>query len=100
MGRALSAEEVEETAAPPGGPWRTLLFNCDCHTFDEVERVVMMAVNCTLSRARQISHEVHTRGSASACEGSRARCEAAADVIAAVGLRVRVCQAPDENLRA
>jgi ATP-dependent Clp protease adaptor protein ClpS len=68
----------------------TVLFNCACHTFDEVEDVVMKATRCTLSRARQISNEVHTRGSAVVYDGPRERCEAVADVIASIGLRVEV----------
>lgn len=85
-------EQRAEADAGTGGrdPWKTVLFNCDCHTFDEVERVVMKATRCTLSRARAISHEVHTRGSAAIYEGHRERCEAVADAVAAVGLKVKV----------
>ena len=85
-------ESVESDDGLGGEPWRTILFNCDCHTFDEVEKVVMQATRCTLSRARQISWEVHTRGSAAVYEGPRERCEAVADVIGAIGLQVKVAQ--------
>lgn len=92
--RPVGAARVEERQADSGTgagePWKTVLFNCDCHTFDEVEKVVMKAVRCTLSRARAISHEVHTRGSATIYEGHRERCEAVADVVGAVGLQVKV----------
>lgn len=95
MPRAALAAERDQKAAEDSGrgsgePWRTVLFNCDCHTFDEVERVVMKATRCTLSRARALSNEVHTRGSAVIFDGHRERCEAVADVVAGVGLRVEV----------
>lgn len=96
MPRAAAAERLKEepadTGAGAGEPWKTVLFNCDCHTFDEVERVVMKATRCTLSRARAVSNEVHTRGSAVIYEGHRERCEAVAEVVASVGLKVKVVQ--------
>lgn len=96
MARGAVATEREtrpdEDVGSGGEPWKTILFNCSCHTFDEVEKVVMKATRCTLSRARQLSHEVHTRGSAVVYEGHRERCEAVAEVIASIGLRVKVAQ--------
>lgn len=97
MGRAAVSVEREEKIGEDSGrgggePWKTVLFNCDCHSFDEVEKVVMKATRCTLSRARAISNEVHTRGSAVIYDGPRERCEAVADVVAAIGLKVNVVQ--------
>jgi ATP-dependent Clp protease adaptor protein ClpS len=92
VGRAaVELEELPTDAGRGAGePWKTVLFNCDCHTFDEVEKIVMKAVRCTLSRARAISNEVHTKGSAIIYEGHRERCEAVADVVAGIGLKVKV----------
>lgn len=92
MGRTLAVEETAEadTGHGAGDPWKTILFNCDCHTFDEVEKVVMKATRCTLSRARQISSEVDSKGSAVIFEGHRERCEAVADTVASIGLKVKV----------
>jgi ATP-dependent Clp protease adaptor protein ClpS len=87
---AASEKKVEETTGTGGEPWKTVLFNCDCHTFDEVEKIVMKATRCTLSRARQISGEVNSRGSAVVYDGPLERCEAVAEVIASIGLRVKV----------
>ena len=72
--------------------WRTVLFNCDCHSFDEVEGQLIKAVRCTLSRARRLSNEVHTTGSAVVYNGPRERCEAVAVCLGAIGLRVGVTQ--------
>ena len=97
MGRAAVAVERErkaETDLGSGGadPWKTVLFNCDCHTFDEVEKIVIKATRCTLSRARSISNEVHVKGSAVIYDGPRERCEAVADVVGSIGLKVKVVQ--------
>jgi ATP-dependent Clp protease adaptor protein ClpS len=83
-------KKTEESAGGGGEPWKVVLFNCDCHTFDEVENIVMKATRCTISRARQISNEVHVKGSAVVYDGPLERCEAVADVIGSVGLKVKV----------
>jgi ATP-dependent Clp protease adapter protein ClpS len=90
-GAAEVEERVDDGISGVGG-WRVILFNCDCHSFDEVERVVMQATRCSLSRARELSHEVHTKGSAVVYKGVRERCEAVADVIGATGLQVKVAE--------
>jgi len=96
VGRAAVSTErekrVEEDIGAGGEPWKTILFNCRCHTFDVVERILMKATHCSIARARELSFEVHTRGSAVVYEGHRERCEAVAEVIASVGLKVKVAQ--------
>ncbi|MEK7388930.1 MAG: ATP-dependent Clp protease adaptor ClpS [Elusimicrobiota bacterium] len=72
--------------------WKTILFNCDCHSFEQVERILIKAIGCGLARARALSWEVHTAGSAQVYQGARQRCEDVADVIASVGLNVKVVQ--------
>lgn len=89
---AEPVDEAKEDDGLAGEPWKTILFNCDCHTFDEVERVVIAATRCSISRARQISFEVHTRGCAAVCEGTRGRCETVAEALASIGLRVKVAR--------
>ena len=84
------AAEKETASDPPGEPWKTVLFNCDCHTFDEVERQLIKAVRCSISQARAWSWEVHSKGSAVVFEGPRERAEAVADVLSAVRLVVKV----------
>src|SRR5271155_4573114 len=61
--------------------WKTVLLNCNCHTFDEVESQLLKALRCTLSKARKIAWEVHSRGSAVIFFGPRERCEAVASVL-------------------
>ena len=97
MPRAATDVERDKKAAEDygqggGDPWKTVLFNCACHSFDEVEKIVIKATRCTLSRARAISNEVHVNGSAVIYDGHRERCEAVADVVASIGLKVEVVQ--------
>lgn len=92
MKGASEVEERVDDGTTGVGGWRTILFNCDCHSFDEVERVVVQAIHCSLARAREISHEVHTKGSAVVYKGVRERCEAVADVIGSTGLQVKVSE--------
>jgi len=91
-GTAEVVEEIQETDAGETSGWKTVLFNCECHTFDEVERQLIKAVRCTLSQARKYSMEVHTKGSAVVYRGPRERCEAVAMVLEDIGLIVQVSQ--------
>lgn len=94
MGQARA--EIEKTAADDpalDSGWRVILFNCSCHSFDEVETQLLKAIRCTLSRARRISMEVHTNGSSVVYTGALERCEAVADVLGSIGLLVHVAKA-------
>jgi ATP-dependent Clp protease adaptor protein ClpS len=70
--------------------WNVILFNCDCHSFDSVESILLKAVRCSLSQARAFSWEIHSKGSAVVYQGALERCEAVADVIASIGLQVKL----------
>ena len=88
-GLADLEERTADHDASTGG-WKTILFNCPCHTFDQVEDQLIKAIRCTLSRARQYSMEVHTKGSAIVYTGHRERCEAVAMTLGEIGLLVKV----------
>lgn len=93
MTEAGTAEVVEETTSDETAPehsWKTILFNCDCHTFDQVEEQLIKATRCSISRARQLSMEVHSKGLAVVYTGPRERCEAVAMVLEQIGLLVKV----------
>lgn len=86
-------KKVEEPAdTERGSGWRVILFNCECHTFDQVEGILLKATRCSLSQARAWSFEVHSKGSAVVYEGPLERCEAVADVIGSIGLLVKVAE--------
>lgn len=92
MGSA-AVKNVEEPAdVDRGSGWSVILFNCDCHSFEQVEGILLKAVRCGLAQARAYSWEVHSQGSCIVYQGALERCEAVADVIGSIGLQVKVSQ--------
>lgn len=85
-------KERTSDSSEAGFGWRVILFNCDCHSFDEVERQLLKAVRCSLAQARSWSSEVHGKGSAVVYKGPKERCEAVAAVLEDIRLQVKVCQ--------
>ena len=71
---------------------KTILLNCNCHSFDEVEVQLIKAIHCSLSKARQFAWEVHTQGSAIVYSGPKERCEAVAMVLEDIRLVVKVSE--------
>lgn len=71
-----------------GGPNMVVLYNCDCHGFDEVIRQLMIATGCSQGKAEQIAEEAHQLGRAVAYSGEEEECERVADVLRSIGLQV------------
>ena len=71
---------------------KTILFNCDCHSFQEVALQLMKAVRCDYTRGLALANVVHHTGSATVYSGPRERCEAVAAVLEDIRLRVQVAQ--------
>ncbi|QQR82491.1 ATP-dependent Clp protease adaptor ClpS [Candidatus Campbellbacteria bacterium] len=78
--------------ARPVHAWRTVLFNCDCHTFDAVIEQIMKAINCSESTASQLANVADQLGSVTVFTGAKERCEAIANVLGAIRLKVDVTQ--------
>lgn len=72
--------------------WKTILFNCNCHTFDDVISQLVLAIGCSEATASQIAYVVHTFGSAEVYKGEKEACEKVADTLGRIGLLVRVTQ--------
>ncbi|MDD5303984.1 MAG: ATP-dependent Clp protease adaptor ClpS [Elusimicrobia bacterium] len=83
-------EEPADSGRDTG--WSVILYNCECHSFDSVEQILIKAVGCGLAQARAYSTEVDMKGSAVVYQGALERCEAVADVIGSIGLLVKVSQ--------
>jgi ATP-dependent Clp protease adapter protein ClpS len=75
-----------------GLPWSTILFNCNCHTFDDVALQLMKAIRCSYPDGIRIANVVHHQGKAVVYTGHRERCEAVAAVLEDIGLIVKVAQ--------
>ena len=85
--RALERKPVSRTGF---GGARTILFNDDFHTFDEVARQLMKAIGCAYGKGMALASIVHTLGSCVVYEGHLERCEAVAMVLEEIKLRTLV----------
>ena len=80
-------EAADSSSAAFG--WKTVLFNCDCHTFHEVAIQLVKAIGCTYERGRQLANVVHYAGCAIVFSGPREQCEGVARVLEETGLKAR-----------
>lgn len=72
--------------------WHAVLFNCYCHTFDEVIEQLMKAIGCSATTGSQLANVAEQFGSVSVYTGSEAQCEKVADILGSTGLDVKVTQ--------
>jgi ATP-dependent Clp protease adaptor protein ClpS len=75
-----------------GIPWNTILFNCNCHSFEEVAKQLMKAIRVSYERGLDIANVVHSSGKAVVYTGHREHCEAVAMVLEEIGLITKVSQ--------
>jgi ATP-dependent Clp protease adapter protein ClpS len=89
--RPVVEQDVEDaTAVEP--PWITILWNCDCHTFEQVARQLMKAIACSYDDGMAIAGRVHNDGKAVVRVGARTECERVSRILAEIGLRVSVAE--------
>ena len=74
-------------------PFVVILYNCNCHTFDEVILQMQKATGCTHERAQQVAYEVHNSGRAIAFSGSLETCEKVASILRQIKLQVETDRA-------
>lgn len=55
-------------------PWRVILYDDDIHTFDEVIEQLIKATGCSLTRAEELTKQVHNEGKAIVYEGDFVDC--------------------------
>ena len=65
-----------------GHPHSVVLFNDDVHSFDEVIRQIIKALQCGTDKASAIAMEAHASGQAIAFTGSLERCEHVESILA------------------
>lgn len=71
---------------------KVVLWNCNCHTFEDVAMALMVAIRCSLERGHTLAQNVHSNGKTIVYEGHRERCEAVAEVLQGARLRVTIDQ--------
>jgi ATP-dependent Clp protease adapter protein ClpS len=82
------SEKALQSKLPGDGSWVVILYNCDCHTFEDVIEVLQRATGCTEDVAEFLAYKVHLDGRAIVFRSNREKCERVAGIIGAVGLQV------------
>ena len=85
---AVISEKSLQSKLPGDGDWVVILYNCDCHTFEDVIEVLQRATGCTEDVAEFLAYKVHLDGRAIVFRSNRDKCERVASIIGAVGLQV------------
>ena len=70
--------------------WHVLLFDCNCHSYDEVVEGLLEAIGCTVDQAIQYALVAEEFGCVSIFEGSYEDCKKIARPLLRIGLRVEV----------
>jgi len=91
-GQAVERQKREGPVDTSGGGaglgWKVVLWNCGCHTFDQVERLLVKAIHCGLGKAREIATTIHNKGKDVVFTGHQERCELVASILQDGGLKV------------
>ena len=90
-----TAPTIDPSLGPPDldKPYIVILYNCDCHTFDDVETQLQKAIGCPLEKAEAFAMEVHLTGRAVVFGGSAEECERVANVLREIRLQVETDRA-------
>ena len=83
-----SQSEAESSRTEETGAWIVILYNCDCHTFDEVILQLQKSTSCGLEKAELIAAEAHLQGRAIAYTGESRECERVAASLRSIKLQV------------
>lgn len=84
-------EEVADIGTGSGKGSKVFLFNCECHSFEEVISQLLKAVpGMTHPLAGELAWRVHTQGLAEVFRGSASECDRVARVLGETGLIVQV----------
>ncbi len=84
-------EEVADIGTGSGEGSKVFLFNCECHTFEEVITQLVKAVpGMTRPLAEELAWRVHTQGLAEVYRGGASECDRVAKVLGETGLIVQV----------
>ncbi|MGI4790847.1 MAG: ATP-dependent Clp protease adaptor ClpS [Janthinobacterium lividum] len=88
--QTIDAPDEREQRTPPGsnGSYIVILYNCDCHTFEQVITQLQKAIGCTEEKGEAFAMEVHTTGRSIVYSGSDTECEKVANVLREIKLQV------------
>ena len=89
----ITSEDIE-TDLDNGldNPWQVVLYNCDCHTYEEVILQLMLAIGCSRDQAYEYAWIVDHHGRAAVYFGDKKDCERVVHILCDIGLRAEVEQ--------
>lgn len=80
------------TGGRNGFGWKVILWNCNCHTFEDVAKALVIAVRCSLEKGYNYAETINNSGKAIVYTGHKERCEAVAEVLKDARLRATMEQ--------
>ncbi len=80
----------ETTEISLGKPHKTILFNDESHSMDDVAVQIVKAINCDMGRAFDIMMTAHQNGSAVVFTGHKERCELVSSILEEIRLSTKV----------
>src|SRR5215210_2415286 len=84
-------EDVRDVRPKALRPYRVVVLDCSCHTFDDVEIALCRVIpGMTRNKAHQHAWEVHTTGASVVARAPKERAEHFQEQLAARGLRVTI----------
>jgi len=81
----------EETRTELSPTWQVILFNCQCHNFEEVI-IQLMKCNLTQQQAEWCAMEAHAGGRTIPYEGEKAEAEKVYGILHSIQLQVELRQ--------
>ena len=85
----LDEEVIARLRALP--PYKVVVLDCQCHTFDDVERALCRIIpGMTRPKAHQHAWEIHTSGASVVARAPKERAELYQEQLAGCGLRVTI----------
>ncbi|HSB68008.1 MAG TPA: ATP-dependent Clp protease adaptor ClpS [Candidatus Methylomirabilis sp.] len=87
----VTPEEITDLGTGGGEGSKVFLFNCECHSFEEVITQLLKAVpGMTRQLAEDLAWRVHTQGLAEVYRGGASECERVAKILGETGLIVQL----------
>ena len=92
MPGTIEAPEIMQSQTGSGDNWIVTVYNNEYNTWDEVVNILMVATGCSEDEADMETWEVDNLGKSVVHHGAQDVCEAAAEIIAQIGIRVEVSE--------
>lgn len=86
----LPRPEQSEERGNSTGDCIVIVFDNPVNTFEQVIDILQKATGCSLAEAEMETWEIHHVGRSVVHHGDRAECERAAEIIATIGIDVKV----------